>query len=202
MAHGPRYSVPYRRRREGKTNYHKRRKLVMSRKPRLVVRISNKLVRAHIVEAKPGGDRTIVRADSRELKKYGRKGSLKNTSAAYLTGFLLGLKALQKGYTEAILDIGLHSPTHHSRVFAALKGAIDAGLNIPHNPIVFPDESRIRGEHVAQYYESLDEEERKRRFGLYLRRGLEPTKLPEHFEEVKKKIEGAFAYGGSEASNA
>ena len=202
MARGPRYNVPYRRRREGKTNYHKRRKLVMSRKPRLVVRISNYLVRAHLVEAKPEGDRTLVRADSRELKKFGRKASLKNTSAAYLTGYLLGLKALKEGYTEAILDIGLHSPTRHGRVFAALKGAIDAGLNIPHNPDVFPDEDRIKGAHVASYYESLDEEERKRRFGLYLSRGLEPSKLPEHFEEVKKKIEEAFAYGGSEASNA
>jgi len=157
-----------------------------------VVRVSNSIIRVHLVEADIKGDKTLIRADSRELRRYGRKGSLKNTSAAYLTGLLAGLKALKKGYTEAILDIGLHSPTRASRVFAALRGAIDAGMNIPHDPKIFPEEDRIKGEHVAKYYDSLEDEERKRRFGRYLKLGLEPIELPKHFEEVKKKIEEAF----------
>ncbi len=183
MAKGPRYKVPYRRRREGKTNYRKRLKLLLSRKPRLVVRITNRRVIAQIIEYHPDGDRVLVGVDSSMLTKYGWKGDLNNTPAAYLTGLLVGKKALEKGIKEAILDIGLHTPTKGGRVFAVLKGAVDAGMEIPHSPEILPDESRIRGEHIAQYYEIAPE-----RFTEYEKRGLKPTDLPQHFEEIKEKI--------------
>jgi len=183
MAKGPRYKVPYRRRREGKTNYRKRLKLLLSRKPRLVVRITNRRVIAQIIEYHPDGDRVLVGVDSSMLTKYGWKGDLNNTPAAYLTGLLVGKKALEKGIKEAILDIGLHTPTRGGRVFAVLKGAVDAGLNVPHSEEVLPDESRIRGEHIAKYYEIAPE-----RFSEYERRGLKPSELPEHFDEIKEKI--------------
>ena len=183
MAKGPRYKVPYRRRREGKTNYRKRLKLLLSRKPRLVVRITNRRVIAQIIEYHPDGDRVLVGVDSSMLTKYGWKGDLNNTPAAYLTGLLVGKKALEKGIKEAILDIGLHTPTRGGRVFAVLKGAVDAGLEVPHSEEVLPDESRIRGEHIAKYYEMAPE-----RFSEYERRGLKPSELPQHFDEIKEKI--------------
>ncbi|MEM0489452.1 MAG: 50S ribosomal protein L18, partial [Candidatus Bathyarchaeia archaeon] len=131
MAKDARYCVPYRRRREGKTNYRKRKALIVSGKPRLVVRGSLKNIIAQIIVAKPHGDEVIVSAHSRELIKYGWRAPRGNVPAAYLTGFLCALKAKSMGVKEALLDIGLHTPSKGSRVFAALKGAIDAGLAIP-----------------------------------------------------------------------
>jgi len=192
MAHGPRYKVPRRRRREGKTNYYKRYVMVLSGKPRLVVRKTNKYIWVQLVVAKPQGDVTVAAAHSRELvKHYGWKGGTGNTSASYLTGLLAGLRALRAGFKYAVLDIGLHRPVKGSRVFAALKGALDAGLEVPHGDGIFPDPGRIRGEHVAKYAAMLKEsmpDAYEKRFSSYLARGLEPEKLPEHFDEVKSKI--------------
>ncbi len=185
MARGPRYKVPLRRRREGKTNYRKRLKLLLSRKPRLVVRITNTRVIAQMVEYEPDGDRVVVGVDSSMLRNYGWKGDLNNTPAAYLTGLLVGKKALEKNISEAVLDIGLHTPTRGGRVFAVLRGAVEAGLSVPHSEEVLPDDSRIRGEHIAAYYEMHPE-----RFSEYEKRGLKPTDLPAHVDEVKERILG------------
>ncbi|RLI74833.1 50S ribosomal protein L18 [Archaeoglobales archaeon] len=183
MAKSARYKVPLRRRREGKTNYRKRLRLLLSKKPRLVVRITNKRIIAQIIEYHPDGDKVLVATDSSKLRKYGWLGDLNNTPAAYLLGILIAKQALDKGINEAVLDIGLHSPTKGSRVFALLKGVVDGGLNVPYNEEVFPDESRIKGEHIASYYEISPE-----RFSEYEKRGLNPMDLPKHFEEVKEKI--------------
>jgi len=185
MAKSARYKVPYRRRREGRTNYRKRLKLLLSRKPRLVVRLTNKRVIAQIVEYSPDGDRTLVYADSKELERFGWKGDLNNTPASYLTGLLIGKKALNAGIEQAILDIGLRTPSRGSRVFAVLKGAVDAGLDVPHSDEILPDESRIRGEHIASYYAKKPE-----MFTEYEKRGLKPSELPEHFDEIREKILG------------
>jgi len=185
MAKSARYRVRFRRRREGKTNYRKRLKLLLSRKPRLVIRITNTRVIAQIIEYNNIGDRVIVAADSKMLEKFGWKGDLNNTPAAYLTGLILAKKAVDAGISEAVLDIGLTSPVKGSRVFAVLKGAIDGGLEVPHNPEVFPDDSRIRGEHIAEYYNTAPE-----KFSEYEKRGLKPSELPEHFDEIKASIAG------------
>ncbi|AGK60145.1 LSU ribosomal protein L18P [Archaeoglobus sulfaticallidus PM70-1] len=182
MARGPRYRVPLRRRREGKTNYRKRLKLLLSRKPRLVVRITNKMVIAQIIEYSPEGDRVIAHADSYELQKLGWKGDANNTPAAYLTGLLIGKKAQKAGVSEAVLDIGLKTPTRGSRVFAVLRGAVESGLEVPHSEEVFPDDSRIRGEHIKAYYEQAGG------FKGYEKRGLSPSQLPDHVDEIKSKI--------------
>lgn len=183
MAGGPRYKVPLRRRREGKTNYRKRLKLLLSRKPRLVVRVTNRRIIAQIVEYDPAGDRVVVGVDSSMLREYGWKGDLNNTPAAYLTGILVAKKALEKGISEAVLDIGLHTPTRGSRVFAVLRGAVEAGLNVPHRDDVLPDDSRVKGEHIASYYEMNPE-----MFGEYEKRGLKPSELPDHVDEIKEKL--------------
>ncbi|MCD6559729.1 50S ribosomal protein L18 [Thermococci archaeon] len=195
MAHGPRYRVPFRRRREGKTNYHKRLALLKSGKPRLVVRKTLNHHIAQIVIYDPNGDKTLVSAHTRELvRDFGWKGHCGNTPSAYLLGLLIGYKAKKAGIEGAILDIGLHPPTQGSSIFAVLKGAVDTGLEIPHSEEIYPSDDRIRGENIAEYAKMLkeDEEAYRKQFGGYLVRGLEPEKLPEHFDEVKARIEEKF----------
>jgi large subunit ribosomal protein L18 len=189
LAHGSRYKLAFKRRRDGKTDYRARLNLIGLDKSRLVVRITNQHTIAQIINVKVNGDETVVSAHSNELKNLGWLGSGKNTSAAYLTGFLLGKKALEAGITKAVLDIGLKSSTRGARIFATLKGAVDAGLQVPHGEVVLPAEERIRGEHVAAYAESLSDEEVEKRFSKYIKNGLSPKDLPSHFDSIKQKIE-------------
>src|SRR5512136_174067 len=151
MATGSRYFVPYRRRREGKTDYYKRTKLVVADVPRMVVRKTNRHIIIQLVTAEMEGDKTLVAANSAELEKYGYKGSTSNTPAAYLTGMLFAAKAKKAQYGSAILDIGLNRATPGARVFAALKGAVEAGLEIPHGEKILPSDERVRGAHIAAY---------------------------------------------------
>ncbi|MFQ6119760.1 MAG: 50S ribosomal protein L18 [Methanosarcinales archaeon] len=153
MANGPRYKVPFRRRREGKTNYHKRLKLLLSKKPRLVVRKTSRNTIIQLIVPTKKGDETLLSANTSQLKKYGYNGATGNTPAAYLTGLLFGYCALEKEYDEAVLDIGLHTSTKGSRIYAALKGVVDAGMQVPHDPVIFPSEERIRGEHIENFSE-------------------------------------------------
>jgi large subunit ribosomal protein L18 len=190
LAHGSKYKVAFRRRREGKTDYSARLKLVDLDKNRLVVRISNANVIVQIIKIGDTGDETIVSAHTKELQKLGWLGGSKNTSVAYLTGYLCGKKALNKGVNLAVLDIGLKPSVKGSKVYAALKGAVDAGLDIPHGDSVIPSEDRISGEHIAEYAKLLSEEDIKKRFSQYLKKGLQPVDLPNHFEEIKNKIDG------------
>ncbi|AEH06762.1 50S ribosomal protein L18 [Methanothermococcus okinawensis] len=191
MAHSAKYRVPFRRRREGKTNYRLRLKLLLSKKPRLVVRKSLNNIVAQLVAYDEIGDKILVSAHSRELVKMGYKGHCGNIPAAYLTGLLLGKKALKEGYEEAVLDLGLQSATKGAAVFAILKGAVDAGMDIPHSDDILPEDERINGSHVKQYAKLLkeeDEEKYKKQFSKYLEKGLNPENLPEHFEEIKEKV--------------
>jgi large subunit ribosomal protein L18 len=201
MAKDSRYCVQLRRRKEGKTDYKARKALVISGKPRLVVRNTLKNVIAQIIVAKPHGDEVLVSAHSRELKKYEWKAHAGNLPSAYLTGFLCGLKAKAQGIKEAILDIGLHSPSKGARVFAVLKGVLDAGINVPHSEEKLPDEKRIEGEHIANYAESLasNPEEYQSKFSKYLEQKLPPESLPKHFAKVKTEILAAFKSGGKKA---
>ena len=189
MAHRSTYKVALKRRHQGKTDYGARLRLISLDKVRLVVRVTGSHVIAQIVKIANEGDETIISTHSNELKQMGWLGSTKNSSAAYLTGYLCGKKALNEDLDEAVLDIGLKSPTKGTRVFAALKGAVDSGLNLPHGEVVLPEEDRIKGEHIAQYAESLGEEELKQKFGGYLKKGLSPQNLPDHFEKIKQKID-------------
>lgn len=195
MATGPRYRVPFRRRREGKTNYRTRRALVLSKVPRLVVRLSLKHAIVQIIEAEAIGDKVIVSAHSRELAKtYGWLGNCGNIPAAYLTGLLCGFKALANGVETAFLDIGLHIPSKGTRVFAAMKGVVDAGIEVPHSEDILPDEGRIIGQHIADYGSQLASEPEvyQQRFSASIKRGSRPEGLSEHFSEVKDKITSSF----------
>jgi len=191
MARGAKYRVPFRRRREGKTDYRLRLNLLLSKKPRLVVRKSLNNISAQIISYDEKGDKVLISAHTKELVKMGYKGHCGNLPAAYLTGLLLGKKALKEGYEEAILDIGLHGATKGAAVFATLKGTVDAGMDIPYGESILPEESRINGTHIKEYAELLkeeDSEEYNKQFSKYLKNGLNPEDLPEHFEEIKNKI--------------
>ena len=191
MAQGTNYKVAFRRRRQGKTDYAARIKLVDYDKSRLVVRVSNTHATVQVINYAPEGDITVASAVSKQLSKYGYLGHTNNISAFYLTAYLCAKRALANGVESAILDIGLKTPIKGSKIFAALKGAIDAGLEIPHGDFIFPEDERIRGEHIANYADSLEAEDVAKKFSKYFERGLNPKDLPENFDETVKNIDEA-----------
>ena len=140
--------IQYRRKREGKTNYNTRLKLLLSRKPRLIIRKSLNNIYAQIAEYDQKGDKIIVAANSKELKKLGWEEHPSNIPSAYLVGLLIGKKAKEKGINEAVLDIGFNMSSKGSKIYSCLKGAIEAGLNVPHSDKVLPDDERVLGKHI------------------------------------------------------
>ena len=169
-----------RRRREVRTDYHQRLRLLKSGKPRLVARVSNRHVRAQLVMPGPAGDETHAAATSADLREFGWEAPTGNLPSAYLTGLLAGGRAIEAGLAEAVLDIGLNTATPGNKVFAVQEGAIDAGLEIPHNESVLADWSRNRGEHIAAYAEQRDEP-------LYAGE-FDATTLPNHFDAVRERL--------------
>ncbi|MEM3921731.1 MAG: 50S ribosomal protein L18 [Nitrososphaerota archaeon] len=178
--------MPPKRRRLGLTDYRKRLKLVKSGLPRLVVRKTNSQIIVQVIMPRLGGDETLITVTSKKLRDYGWRASLKNTPAAYLTGLLAGLLARGK-IEKAVLDIGLQTPSRGSKVFAAALGFRDAGIEIPLGEEILPDEDRISGKHISEYYRMIRES------------GLQTTQfsksdesiymsLEKHFEEVKNRI--------------
>lgn len=149
MTHGPRYNVKPRRRREGVTDYRKRLKMLKSRKVRLVIRKSIKNTLIQMVEYRESGDCILVCANSKELtSKYNWKFSTSTTPAAYLTGILAGSRAKKAGIKECVLDIGLYPPVVGSKIFASVKGVVEAGVECPCNEEKLPSEDRITGKHL------------------------------------------------------
>jgi len=233
-----RFQVKFRRRREGKTDYYARKRLVIQDKNkyntpkyRLIVRFTNKDVTAQIAYARIEGDVIVGAAYSHELPRYGVKVGLTNYAAAYCTGLLLGRRILNKfsldtvyqGQTEVtgeqfqvesvdgqpgafrcFLDVGLARTTTGARIFGALKGAVDAGLDIPHGVKRFPGydgESKefhadvhrkhIMGQHVADYMRLLqqdDDETFKRQFARFIKLGITADTI----ETMYKKAHAAI----------
>jgi large subunit ribosomal protein L18 len=159
-AKGPTYRVPFRRRREKKTDYEKRLALVKSEKPRMVVRKSNRYVDVSFVVFKPEGDRTLLTVTGKKLSKLYNWPSKRNVWSAYLTGLCAGKELSGKGVKEFILDVGMHTPSKGSVLFAALQGAVDAGLKTDY------DAGKIPSDKLAN----------------------PPENIKSSFEDVKKKI--------------
>ncbi|MFQ6658693.1 hypothetical protein Gotur_027840 [Gossypium turneri] len=199
-------------------------------KYRFVVRFSNKDVTAQIVSANIAGDMVLASAYSHELPRYGLEVGLTNYAAAYCTGLLLGRRVLKmlemdeeyQGNVEAtgedfsveptdtrrpfraLLDVGLIRTTTGNRVFGALKGALDAGLDIPHSDKRFAGFSKdnkqldaevhskyIYGGHVAAYMRTLMEDEPEKyqsHFSEYIKRGIEADNI----ESLYKKVHAAI----------
>jgi large subunit ribosomal protein L18 len=143
--------IPYKRKAQGKTNYRKRLSLLKSKSLRLVVRKSLRNIKAQLVEYGVDGDKTLITATSEELKEFGWNRYRKNVPAAYLVGALCATKAKKaKIETKAVLDIGLNTARKGTVLFAVLKGAVEAGLEVPHDPKMFPSEDRIVGKHISE----------------------------------------------------
>jgi large subunit ribosomal protein L5e len=246
-AYFKRFQVKYRRRREGKTDYRARKRLVCqdknkynSPKYRFVVRISNTKVMTQIVYAELDGDKVLCAANSTELPRYGLKVGLKNYAAAYCTGLLcarrlltkLGLAEAYEGNEEvdaevqtsemngrkyyvaelddekrpfrALLDVGIRPTTTGHRVFGALKGAADGGLDIPHTEKRFPGydrdckeydsevhRERIFGEHIAEYMRKLLDEDQTKyntQFAEYIKNNAGPEELEDLYTSVHAAI--------------
>jgi len=221
-AYFKRFQVKFRRRREGKTDYYARKRLVVQDKNkyntpkyRMIVRMSNKDITCQIAYARLEGDRVVAAAYSHELPRYGVKVGLTNYAAAYCTGLLLARRVLKQlnldgqyeGNTEingelfsvednddgpgafrACLDVGLARTTTGAKIFGAMKGAADGGLDIPHSEKRFPGydkeagefsaevhRNHIFGQHVAQYMRELlekDEDAYKRQFSGSIKNGI------------------------------
>ena len=156
------YSKILRRLREEKTNYRKRGTMLMGKREFITVNISNENTQVQIVKPEITGDKVVASAHSRFLIEKGWKGSRKSVPAAYLTGYVAGKKALGKGSKGAILYTGTRKYTQ--RMAAALKGVIDAGLEVPASSETFPPIERINGEHltikndVSQIKSAIDNE--------------------------------------------
>lgn len=237
-AYFKRYQTKFRRRREGKTDYFARRRLVIqdknkynSPKYRLIVRFTNRDVICQVAYSKIVGDVIVSAAYSHELPKYGIKVGLTNYAAAYATGLLLARRTLTKlnlaeayeGNTEvtgddylveemddgprpfyALLDVGLARTTTGHRVFAAMKGACDGGIEVPHNEtrfVGYDDEgesldaeslrSHIFGGHVADYMRMLKEENPERfqsQFSKYIQAGIGPDDMEELYKKAHEAI--------------
>jgi large subunit ribosomal protein L18 len=182
------YHAVLRRNRQNRTNYRKRAALLLGRRSFVSVTISNQNVMAQILKASLNGDKVMTSVQSRQLMKHGWKGSLNSMPACYLTGYLLGIKSLEKGVGDVILYTGRKPYT--SGIAACVKGIIDAGINIPMSESSLPDAERIRGSHIAQYAEILRKgtEKYNTQFSGLLKNGWTPEDYPAHFEEIKSKI--------------
>ena len=101
-AYSKRYQTKFRRRRQGKTDYYARKRLVVNdkdkydtKKYRMVVRFTNRRVITSVVYSTLKGDMTVAMADSKELANHGIKCGLTNYAAAYATGLLLARRLLK-----------------------------------------------------------------------------------------------------------
>ena len=140
------YSKILRRLREEKTNYRKRSTMLMGKRDFITVNITNENTQVQILKPGMTGDKVVASAHSRYLLEKGWKGSRKSVPAAYLTGYLAGKKAIANGAKDAILYSGTRRYT--SRMAAALKGVIDAGVKVPADSETFPSDERIQGSHL------------------------------------------------------
>jgi large subunit ribosomal protein L18 len=180
----------YRRKREGKTNYKQRLTYLVSRKPRFVIRKTNKYIIIQLVEYKYSGDNVIFSVSSSALEKYDFLFSKKSIPAAYLTGLLAGKNALSKKKDIAIVDLGMNSKSLGNCLFSAIKGLVDSGVKIPYSDKCFPKEDRINGKHIASLNDVVnkDKEKFKNVFVGYEKKKLNAKDLPSTFEKAKQKI--------------
>jgi large subunit ribosomal protein L18 len=153
--------LPKRRRLEKKTNYSKRMKLLEYSKNRIVIRKTNRYILLQYVESKEAQDSVKYSLSSKSLLSYGweKTGSLKNLTAAYLTGLLFGNKI--KKFDKAVLDLGLIRSTMGSRIYSSVKGIIDSGVKLSCDEKMFPSENRIKDKNFDKVKEAITKGDKK-----------------------------------------
>ncbi|MDP2628560.1 MAG: 50S ribosomal protein L18 [Nanoarchaeota archaeon] len=144
--------IQKRRRREAKTDYAKRLKLLKGEKPRIVIRKTNKYLIAQYITSKHAQDKIEIGVTSKHLMKHGWpkefEGSLKTIPASYLTGLLIGKKIINEKKENPIVDFGMIRNLHRTKIYAFIKGLVDSGIKIKHDEKIFPKEERIKGAHL------------------------------------------------------
>jgi len=182
------YTAVLRRNRQNRTNYRKRVAMLIGRRSFVSIAVSNQNVMAQVLKPLAIGDSVLTAVRSRELVKYGWKGSMNSIPTCYLTGLLLGKRTMQKGINNLVLYTGKGSFT--SRVAACLKGIIDAGVTIPVSEDSVPKIDRLNGGHIAQFAGLLKKDEKKynSHFSSLLKNDWLPENYPQHFEEVRSRI--------------
>jgi large subunit ribosomal protein L18 len=172
-----------------KTNYRKRQALLISKQDFVTIKITNQNVIAQVLKPEIQGDIVRVSTHSRELRRYGWKGSLNSLPACFLVGLVLGRKAMEKGVDKAVLYIGNKPFT--SRIAACMKGIVQAGINIPISSESYPTEHRLDGQHIAEYALKIKTEnidKYNKHFSSLLREGLVPENYQSHVEEITARI--------------
>ena len=153
--------VAKRRRREHKTDYGKRIKMLKGGIPRIIFRKSNRYIVAQYVSSKEAQDKIKFGASSKDLLKHGwpkeNQGSLKSIPASYLTGFLIGKKIIKES-KNPILDFGMQRVLHKTKTYGFLNGLVDAGVRLKHDKKFFPEEDRIKGKHMKKDFSSIFEQ--------------------------------------------
>ena len=148
-----------RRRRENKTDYNIRMKLLKSDVPRIIFRKSNRYIIAQYVVSNEARDSIITGITSKILLKHGwpedMEGSLKSLPASYLTGFILGKNITEKKLETPIIDIGMIRNVGKNRVFSFIKGLIDAEVKIKCREESFPNEEKIKGKNLKRDFSVL-----------------------------------------------
>ena len=146
--------VQKRRRREFKTDYLKRIKLLKSETPRVVFRKTNRFLTAQYVTSSEAKDKIEFGISSRKLKDFGWskefEGSLKSVTASYLLGLLVGKEIISKKLETPIMDFGMTRVLAKNNAFGFLKGMIDAGVEIKCPEDKFPEEERISGKNLKK----------------------------------------------------
>ncbi len=178
-----------RRRREGKTDYGSRKKLIIGKIPFVAPRISNKNVAVQVIRPTMKGDNVLASAHSRELLKMGWKGSLKATPASYLVGLLGGLRAVKLGLRNAVVYLGNKPFVRNSRIAAIVKGLRDAGLTVPADEATFPKEERITGVHISEWAQKISEiKQRRPAASKRSKKAAQPSEFQSNFAEVRELI--------------
>ena len=184
------YIPIFRRRRERKTSYDKRKIVLQSKLPFLSIYISNKNILLQILQPKLKGDLTIYSVHSNELKKFGWKGANKNISAAYLLGLLSGYSLIKLKVNKLIFYSNVNGFKMQTRSAAILKGVKDSGMNILTGDILLSDD-RINAQHISSYATYLLENDKSlytKQFSNVIKNGLKPEQYHEHFVKVKDNI--------------
>ena len=144
-------AVQFARKLSGRTNYRKRLAMLKSNLPRLVVRKTLTSIILQVADFSLAGDKVLLTLTSKQLRSLGWKHNCKNIPAAYLAGMLIGKMAIAANISKATPDIGMQSVTKGGKIFAAIKGAKDAGLDVQVGDGIEPSDAVISGAHIAGY---------------------------------------------------
>ncbi|HIH37906.1 50S ribosomal protein L18 [Candidatus Woesearchaeota archaeon] len=175
--------VPYKRKQKGRTDYKKRLKLVLSKKPRIVIRKSLKSMNVQLVQYTEKGDKVLLCASSHDIEKMGWKYRSNSIPACYLIGILFGKKMKQAKQEDGVVDIWFYPSTKGSRLYGTIKGIIDAGIEVNAKDVMFPRQERLEGKHIAAIAKK-----NPNNFSRYNKENLKADDLPKQVEALKKKI--------------